>query len=167
MSNVLETTLLEWAATRNDEVVFNPRDGYYSFSIVADAFEKGKSTGKSEWLSDLRKKYVEGLKIAAQVMNELVDSLKRIDITVRKGFIHNSINETEILLTVDENTYLDSHFIKNAFVLASRIHHRYFEEGKIIQISYIDETDDLNYKLQRTDGYDFMYDFIKGKLITE
>lgn len=167
MNDSLEKTLIEWAATRNDEVVFNPRDGYYSFGIVTDAYEKGVALGKNEMLEELRKRFVSGLKIAATAMNEMVRGLGDKGFIAQKAFINHSLDETSIILSVSEDTYLNDEFIDYAFNKAADLHTSYLEKDQVnINISFIDETDNLNLHLLKSDGFDFMYSLIEGKELT-
>jgi len=63
MNTAFEDSLIAWAATRVDELVFDPRKGFYSFEIVLYAFDKGKE----EFKENARRKYFHNAQVAGNV----------------------------------------------------------------------------------------------------
>jgi hypothetical protein len=183
MSNpkILEDTLIKWAATRPDQVLFNPSDAYYSFDIVADAFEKGKQHGfekgqeqairegrehaRNQLIEATREKYFASAKLTSEAFGEMLKFLKESGYSARKLFINASIKGAACIFSVDETIYLADEFIDIAYAKLVELETKYYLNGLDLQMSFINNDTEINYELLRSDGYDFAINIDDATLI--
>lgn len=161
MSEIIEI-IKDWAATRPDEVVFNPKEGYYSFDFIVDSFQKGKEAGKKELISSVKSKYHENIKKATEAIDVIVKDLFTEKYILNKLFINNSIKGTSVLFAVKEDTYLNETFLDKAYSLSSKIELSFFDLGTNIQIGFLNDSKSLNIELINEDGYSWAYDLISN-----
>jgi hypothetical protein len=161
MSEIVEI-IKDWAATRPDEVVFDPREGYYSYDFIVDSFQKGKEVGRQELISSVRLKYHENIKKATEAIDLIVKYLFTETYTLNKLFINNSIKGTSILFAVKEETYLNDTFLDLAYSTSSKIELDFFDKGVNIQIGFLNDSKSLNSEAISEDGYSWAYDLISN-----
>jgi hypothetical protein len=162
---LLSKALASWAASRSDEVVFNPKQGFYSFDIVADAYEKGITVGKDSFKEELRKKYFDKANIAGEAMNVILSQIFEKKYRVYKVFLNHTIEATTILMVIDEVTHNDDVFIDFAYKKIGEMQSKFHSMGLNLDISFVDNNSGLNIKLIKADGFGFAYDIIEGKEI--
>ncbi len=154
MSTNLSETLIKWAATRNDEVVFDPKNGYYSFEIVSDAYEMGKQHNEESWKESYRTKYFENAQLLATTINEVVKALEKWPSAIKSVFVSHALPESALIFVVDESIHNSDEFIDSAYLIACDIQCNYLEKGLKVDISYIDDLKELNNTLLKEDGFD-------------
>ncbi len=165
MHEVLKESLIRWAATRKDEVVFDPKRGYYSLDIVIDAFRKGQESGQNDYIEQARGKYYENARLAVEATNKMITKLNEKNIVPLKLYMNHSLTESIILLSIKEDLYIDDTFIDFAYPEATKIQTEYNINGKDfnIHINFIDEAEGFNHELLKSDGFGFSYDLVKGE----
>jgi hypothetical protein len=161
MSEIAEI-IKDWAATRPDDVVFNPKEGYYSFDFIVDSFQKGKEVGKQELISSVREKFHENIKRATEAIDLVIKELFTNKFELNKLFINNTIKGTSILFAVNSSTYLSEDFLESAYALASSIEMDFFEKGSHIQIGFLQDIESLNLESLKEDGYSWSYDYLSN-----
>lgn len=154
---------LRFIATKTDDAVFNPMDGYFPFSVIADAFEKGTEHGEETFKQKLRDIYVNNIETALDAVTQLLNHIEEHEYTANKLFLNHSINQTFVLIAVNDEYNIDENFIKIAYGKASEIQNEFLNSKETnIEINFID-TSNLNEELIKHDGYSFNFDF-KGKV---
>jgi hypothetical protein len=171
----LEKSIEKWIATRPDDVVYEHREGYYSYDIVCSAYSKGLKDGEAkgearfeERLKEqIREKYFDKAQESIKAINELIDNInKSTQKKPSKIFMEHSIEKTAYILLYDETLFQDDTFVDEIYKLSAPIETKFFKEGELnVQISFMDDNEDTNYKLLASDGYTFGYDFAKGETI--
>ena len=168
---VLDQLLSTWAASRSDEVVFNPSSGYYSFDIVTDAYLKGLERGTQEGydkgkqksvdeyvINEYRKLFFKKANLVSEALTETLAMLKKHNFSASKLFINHSIQGSKILLAIDIKTHHSEDFIKFAYNEAAKIEDVFYTKELNIHIGFINDVSDLNLQLIRDDGFDVGYD---------
>ncbi|MEO8760150.1 MAG: hypothetical protein ABI388_03480 [Bacteroidia bacterium] len=159
--NALTEAIIVWAATRSDEVVFDPKSAYYSFEIVADAFEKGKEFGKKEINERLRQIYFKNAQTGVEALNKILDNLKENNCVPSKIFVKNSIQGVTILLSLNPKVYEQEKDIDFAYNVSATLQSEYHKTNFNLIISFINETPNFNFNLLKSDGYGLAYDIEK------
>lgn len=167
MSTELTHTLKRWAATRRDEIVFDPSKGFYSFDIVADAFEKGKEIGKAEFVERARGLYFDNAEIASELLDSLIKFFTERDAFPNKAFIKNAVFGISILIIIDAEKYENNDFLDMAYAFISKMKLEQYEKGKSVQISIMCNSDHIDFHLLMADGYGFGFDFRANTQIKE
>jgi len=151
--------LYKWAAERTDEVIFNPKNGYYSFGIVADAFQKGMDKGTDHVHSQIREKFVSKGALLVNALEELINRLGEKKYAPSKVFIDHALQNSRILLTVSPDVHHAKEFISFAYSVVSDIEEKYDKSNNLLlTFSFVDEIEDLNTELIKADGYEIAYD---------
>lgn len=161
----LAETIIKWAATRPDEVVFDPKTGFYSFEIVSDAFNKGKETMMEEMKSQMRDKYFDNAKIGSDALMSIMQSLREKNYNPVKLFVNNSTKGTTIILSIKEEIYSHEDFINFAYTEALKLQGKYHEKGHNLKISFMTDSEKLNLELLKSDGFGFALDIGSTKRI--
>lgn len=172
----LEKSIEKWIATRPDEVVYEHRDGFYSFEMLVNAYEKGLKEGEAKGEARLeerlkeqvREKYFDKAQESIRAINELIDRIMNSTGTSpSKIFMEHSIEKTSYILLYDESLFQDDKFVDEIYNLAAPIEVKYFKDGELnMQISFMDDGPDTHYKLLASDGYTFGYDYSTQQTIT-
>lgn len=172
MSNAkitLTETITDWAASRPDEVVLDPKKGYYSFDIVLDAYNKGREETKEQVVQDLksqfRKKYYDNAKLGAESLENILISFSEKDFKPKKFFINNSTDGTTIIFSIDSDTYSKEEFIDFAYNHTVELQQKHHDKDHNLHISFINDVEDFNIDLLKSEGFGFGYDITKGILI--
>lgn len=160
--DTLTEAIKDWAATRPDEVVFDPKKGFYSFEIVSDAFEKGKEKMLEEMKSQMRNKFYSNAKLGADALHSLLESLIKQKYNPLKFFVNNSTQGTTIIFSIKQDVYSDETFIDFAYGEALKIEAKHHEANHNLHISFINDVDQFNLDLLKTDGFGFAYDLSKN-----
>lgn len=160
MSNIdtLTEKLIDWAATRSDEIVFNPTSGYYSFEIVSDAFEKGKIEGEKLLKERVRAVYFENAKLISYALKELINGLKEKNFFALKLFVKNSFEGGSIVLSIPEEQYLTEEFMTEGYRLASELQSLYHTKKLNLTVSFLRDSDKINLELLKSDGFGYAVD---------
>lgn len=153
-TEAISKQLMKWAASRPDEVVYNPKEGYYSFDIVADAFEKGKD----HLIEKMRLRFMENADAAVEVLKESFSMLSTLNILPLRVFIKNTVSEASILITVSETDFDSNAFIAEAYSFSASKEDSYSKKGLNFNLSFINDAPDLNVALIKSDGYSFNAD---------
>ena len=170
-TDLLEETLIKWAATRSDQVVFNPAEAYYSFDIVADAFEKGKEHGfeegkehafekgkehaREQLIQLIREKYYSSAKLTSEAFGEMLKFINDSGYAAKKLFINNTINSAHCIFSVDETTYISDDFIDRSYKKIVELETKYHDKGLDLQMGFINDDTDINLELLRSDGFGY------------
>ncbi|MDR0801616.1 hypothetical protein [Fluviicola sp.] len=164
----LEKDVLEWIATRPDDVVFSPREGFFSFEMIVDAFVKGQEKGaanfKSEAEEKLRVKFLDNAKKGIDNYNLLADFLSGKKTQVEKLFLNNSLQGTSILVSIDPSVYTTDS-INDFYAFISKLEVTCFKEGFNLNIGFISESESIDYNLLKADGYTFAYNVKEQKKV--
>jgi hypothetical protein len=155
MSNTdtLTKTIIKWAATRSDEIVFVPTAGYYSFNIVSDAYEKGKEDKQNQLKETMRAKYFSNAQLAAEAIQSIVAELVKKDFSPLKLFLNLTVDGSMVLFSVKEDVYITENFINSAYSEAARLQLDYYNKGLDLQISFMNDSNEFNLGLLKSDGY--------------
>lgn len=148
--------LNKWVATRSDEIVFNPQDGFYPYDMLIDAYKKGRETGEESFKLEVRERFYENAQKVGEGLNEILRVLNTRSISPKKLLVNHSINTSSILLTIEQSVFLNKDFIKFAYEAALEIQKKYSEIN--LHISFMDDVPDLNIDLLKADGFGFIYD---------
>jgi len=164
----LEKNLIRWAATREDEVVFNPQKGFYSFDIVLDAYEQGKKIGEKEGEKTYKQKardiYFNNLEKTNLALSEMIKTLVEYPCTPTKVFINHTITDTILIIAIDPQIHCEKEFIDKAYAKALELQEQYHGQFNL-DISFIDDTENLDLELLKDDGFAFQYDLEKNQPI--
>ena len=158
-------TVIEWAATRPDEVVFDPKTGFYSFEIVSDAYNKGRENMMEEMKEQMRTKYFHNAKMGAEALSSVIDSLYKMNYSPCKFFINNSTNGTNIIFSIKGEVYSNESFIDFAYALAAKLQVEHHDKNHNLKISFINDVPSFDLGLLKSDGFGFAYDFSNKKVI--
>lgn len=160
-SETLAKAILEFAATRSDEAVFDPKAGYYPFSIVAEAYEKGLNHGVNQGVSQgqsivietIRKKYYNNATMIAESIKTVLAYLTDNHCAPSKLFINLSTEGGMILLSVNEKQYHSAEFSNFAYDAAAKTELEFHDKGLNLQIGFLNDNKADNYGLLQSDGY--------------
>ena len=159
---ILKETLTSWAATRSDEVVWNYKDGFYSFAIVAEAFEKGKEFGELRLKENARKRFFDSAVLMNKALITVLKPLLEKKFPLHKLFISHGVNQSKVLISLDEAIHDKKDFIDFAYPLVSAIEAEYLDKGLNIDISFLDQNEHLSMEAIINDGFGFAFDIDKG-----
>lgn len=165
MEAELKESIITWAATRSDEIVMQPKNGFYSFDIVMDAYRDGKERGKSDFINEIRSEFVSNLKQATTALiGFIVESAGR-GYAYSRVFVKHGGRSTFFILTVDEELHNTDNFIDFAYSEAAKLKTSLQESGLDIDVSFVDEDEHSDFELIKSDGFDFSYDLTHNKSI--
>ena len=164
--DTLEKAILEFAATRSDDAVFDPKAGYYPFSIVAEAYEKGVSHGVNQGanhtqnflIETIRKKFYNNATLISESINIILKVLNQKSYSPLKLFINLSTEGGMILLSVKEEQYISEEFSNFAYEVAAKIELEFFNKGLNLQVGFLNDKSGSDYKLLQSDGYGISID---------
>jgi len=162
--DILKESITEWVAAQPDDMVFEPKDGFYSFTIVAEAYQKGMEDERKRFIEEMRLKYLDKAKLVVSATNELIKGLSDRKFVLHKFILNHSLSNSLVLLTTDEGTNVDDAFISYVFNEAARIKFEYSQKGLNVSFMFIDEQSKLNIELLKSDGFDFGYSFDDKKV---
>jgi len=155
----ISETIINWAATRLDEIVFEPKDGFYSFNIVVDAYEKGAEE-LHKIKQTYREKYFHNAKLSTVVVKDAFEILGSSNVKYNKLFINTSIDGTHVLIVLDNASYQCDQTIDLIYNKFADLQVRYFHEEQNIKIGLMCDSDKLDVNSIKEDGFGFGYDFI-------
>jgi hypothetical protein len=159
MQAEVKDQFLRFIATKTDEAVFSPQDGYFPFSVIADAFEKGTEHGEEAFKQKVRDLYVKNIEIALDAVTKLIASLEEKGYKANKLFLNHSIQQTLILIAVDDKLNIDKDFIGFAYKVASDLQVNLLKEkGVNVCVNFLDSAD-INNDLLTHEGYTFKFNF--------
>jgi hypothetical protein len=159
---IISKSIIDWAATRPDEIVFEPKEGFYSFDIVVDAYKKGKGE-LDVFKEEVRRRFFENAKTAADISVFVIDGLKNIAIPPQQLFINNSVEGFNILITLPEEVFDDPDKLEKANNIIFGIQSESLKKEINVQIAILPESINLNKELIKADGYGFMLDVSESK----
>lgn len=158
----LLSKLYKWAATRTDEVVLNPKDGYYSFDIVADAHQHGVDLGYKQGQEaikqQLRNKFIETLNCSTEAITNFFKALESKSYKPKKVFINHSFLGSTFIITVDDALSVDREFLLFVYNLIADIQDDYRKRDCNIDISVLADNENLDQNIIKSDGFDFGFD---------
>ena len=161
----LTETIINWAATRSDESVLEPTHGYYPFSIIAEAFEKGVEHGEKNLKEKVRSRFFSNANLVVEAVKEAIEKFSMLKFTPTKLFVNISFESSKIILAFDEDAYISEKFLDNAYDLSSELQLHYFDKGLNLEISYLIDSENLNLTSLKSDGFEVAIDFSTLKLI--
>lgn len=162
---ILESKIIDWAATRLDEAVLDPRDGYYPFEIIADAYAKGAEHAEKKLKEKMREKYFDNAKLLTGYINKSLKSLKEANYSPTKVFISLSVNEAKIIFAINDKAYLSDAFLDRAYEISSDIKTHSFDNGLSLRFGFIGDNENLNYANLQADGFGIALDLETNKPI--
>lgn len=153
----ISESLYSWIASRTDEAVFNPKNGYYPFSVIADAFEKGVEHGsetvRQEMKEGLRRILVDKTKQSISIINQYIETFKSDGIEPKKLFVDLSIGHTKILIAIEEESYISEKFISKYYSMVSDTIAKYHEKETTIEVGFLNNATELNVEMLKADGF--------------
>lgn len=152
-SELLGAKIIDWAATRLDDAVLDPRDGYYPFAIIADAYQKGIEHGESNLKSKMREKYFENAKGIVTLINEAIQELNNSKIKPNKLFLNLSVHESKLLIALEEIHYQNDNLIEKAYSLSSKLKMKAYEKGIALTFGFLCDSANLNTSHLKSDGF--------------
>ncbi len=167
MSNqeALRETIINWAATRSDESVLEPTHGYYPFSIIAEAFEKGLEHGEKNLKEKVRSRFFSNANLVVEAVKEAINKFSDLSFNPLKLFVNISFESSKIILTFDEGDYISDKFLDNAFELSSDLKLNYFDKGLNLDISYLIDSENINLNTLKSDGFEVALDLSNQRLL--
>lgn len=161
----------DWAASRPDEVVFNPMEGYYSSDIIMDAYLKGIEKGEEQerkrgvrnlLIERYRKDFFAKAQELSNSLYRMIELLETRGYNATKVFLNHTLEQSKIILIIKEGTHHTKEFIDFAYAEAIKIENE--AKGKLLtlNIGFIEQCESLNVELLKNDGFDIGYDFNKS-----
>jgi len=164
--DTLLKSLSKWVATRPDEVVLDPKKGFYSFDIVMDAYNKGKETGEGNLKQYFRDVYYQRFQLTTESILAFYTNLLEKKYSPKKLFINFSLNQCVVLITITPEVHADDKFIDYAYGEALTIQAELSRKDVVLSINFVSEfKDNINLESIKSDGFDFAYDFEKNQAI--
>lgn len=154
----LSSTIIQWAATRTDESVLDPTHGYYPFSIIAEAFEKGIEHGEKNLKEKVRSHFFSNAELAVEALNEIILSFQAESFSPKKLFVNISFESAKIILSFEELIYTTDAFLDFAYTLSSDIKLRYFDKGLKLDLSFLIDSDKIDVSAIKSDGFEIAID---------
>lgn len=165
----IKTSLLEWIATRTDDAVIHPKEGYYPFDVIAEAYEKGESDGQEKIKSDLtesfRKVFVKNTEKTTLMVNTLLDNFGQDEIAPKKLFLDPSISGVKILFALKESDYLNDVFLDKYYALISDMIASNISNEYKLDIGFVVDSDNRNFDLIKNDGYGLAINLENGQTV--
>ena len=159
MQSEVKNEFYKFIASKTDDAVFSPQDGYFPFSVIADAFEKGTEHGREALKQKIRNLYIRNIEIAVEAVTNLISDIDTKGYKAKKIYINHSIQQSLVLIAIDDHLNIDESFIEYAYSKVIEIQTAASLENQInITISFI-EAANINEDLISLDGYSFVYDF--------
>jgi len=160
--STITSEFVKWVAQQDS--IPNPRDGFYPFDVIADAFDKGKEAKEKELLEKAAGDYL-------SVFSEFIQQLRKIlNLVEEKGFgaselyINGSSSPKAIIAVNPEHHHTDE-FIDQIYGYVSDIEEKCEELSNGYEISFVDLSDQLDRSMLREDGYAFQLDLSTNKVI--
>ena len=98
---------------------------------------------------------------ASLVGDALTDFIKKISekgFNPKKIFIKHNLNESMVLISIPESIHDSDEFINFVYPSISEIENKFLENNLNLDISFVDDTENLNITLIKDDGFSFVYD---------
>lgn len=167
MENIqLKEEIASWASTKIESAVFAPEDGYYPFEVIADAYQQGDKKAKDRLnnkMTERMKELVKGnIEILAKSLTDSMNHLQKRDYKPAKIFVYLSVDESKVIYTIDESTYLSDDFLDYAYDMAANLKAESFDKGLPLSLGFIADNKYLNIDALKADGYDMAIDLIKN-----
>lgn len=158
-SITLEVT--KWAATA--PFIANPKEGYFPFAVIADAFDKGGDHREKQ----LREKFVQTqlgrLNGFTEKIVKVLGLLSEQSYHPRELYLSGAQEMLQAIITVPPEEHDSDKFIDAVYALVSQLEVESQKEGIAIDISFLDHTDGIDRQLLRDEGYTFQLDLSTGK----
>lgn len=154
----LSSTIIQWAATRTDEAVLDPTHGYYPFSIIAEAFEKGFEHGEKNLKEKVRGHFFSNAELVVEAINKIIVSFQNENFNPKKLFVNISFESAKIILSFDEATYITDAFLDFAYCLSSDTKLEFFDKGLKLDVSYLIDSDFIDVSAIKSDGFEIAID---------
>lgn len=163
----LTEQLRVWGVERPDEVIFNPKNGYYSFEVVAESYQKGKEDLKTERKEKFKQTYFEKLELFSDKLNLILVHLNsELGVKPDKVYLNYSIRNTSALISIPKGEQDKDEFIDTMYPYVSRIESDMLKENQmIVDVSFLDDTDSINENTIKQEGFDFGFDLTNLKSI--
>ena len=172
-TDTLTEKIKEWTETRADEISSTPSEGFYAYNIVVDAYKKGKGDGREIGKEEgqrvvsemIKSKYDSSSKLTLEALLAMCNAIYEKGFKPKKLFISRSINNSSILFSVPNETHINDDFLDFAYDTASKLKLEYYDKGLNLQISFLNDSADLNLSMLKSDGYTFSFDLEKKSII--
>lgn len=165
----IKTSLLEWIATRTDDAVIHPREGYYPFDVIAEAYERGENDGKEKIKSDLtesfRKVFVKNTEKTSIIINMLLDQFSQDNIHPQKLFLDPSISGAKILFSLERQDYIREEFLDKYYGFISDLIANNISNDYKLDVGFIIDSDNLNLDLIKGDGFGLAINLKNGEAV--
>jgi len=160
----LTAEVAKWAASA--PFLTHPRDGYFHFDVVADAFVKGAEHKEKE----LREKWVaerlNRMTAFAQTIIRVVGFVEENGYSAKHLFMSGDQDLLQAIITVPSEDHDKDDFIDKVYGLVSKIEIENQKERNIpIDISFLDHSDTIDRRLLKDDGYTFQIDLNSGQIL--
>ncbi len=154
-------TIKRLAHTRPDEVIFNPRDGFYSFDFLWGAYEAGKVEEIRAAKTKLKERFYDNTEEALLVIKTVCDKINEIEANAtRKIFLNISLEGIIIMISVVEEFYYDDEKMHRLNSLVSKIEQDYFDKNKSANINIILDSPTLDTSKIKGNGFFIGFDVV-------
>jgi hypothetical protein len=164
---VFETYLKSYAITKASEVSKTPKINFVSTDVAFGFFEEGIKLGEREFKKRLAEKVqakiTKQIESTFDITKQLASVFKEKNYIANKLFIAINLGSSKILYSVPEDQHYKEDFMNLFYSLASELETSYSNEDFHLSISAIDESENINVNLLKSDGYTFGFDLINEK----
>lgn len=165
----LEEEIASWASTKIESAVFTPQEGFYSFEVITEAYEKGKKDGKERLknllMEDLKNKIEKHANVLKKSLQDSVEHLNKKDYKPTKIFVFLSSHESKIIYAIKESIYTTDDFLDYAYDMSADIKLEAYNNGSLMSLGFISDNENINFDALKADGFDMAMDLITGKHI--
>lgn len=154
----ISQNIIDFAATRSDKVVMNPRNGYYPFEIIAEAFNKGEEKAEEEIIEKLRGKFIEKANLTNKAISKVLKRFKKEGFTPRKIFVDISMDNSKVLISVKEKIYVTDNFLDKAHSFVSNLKSISFDNGLNLGLGFLNDDKKIDLNQLKCDGFEIGFD---------
>lgn len=152
----------KWAAAQGP--VLNPKDGYYSFSTVADAFDHGRDHKENEIREMYHKEYVDRMTTFTQSIVQLLSLLEDKGYQAKEVYIGGDFDMPKAIVSIPPDQRSTDAFIDTVYGWVSKKERELHLSKKLcVDISFIDHGETINRQLLQDEGFSLQIDLLTGK----
>ncbi len=129
-----------------DHIRTNPQEGFFSFDVVCNAYEKGRKDGKKQLMEQLTSSIKDQYKKTLDQLMLIINNFEKKGFSCTKFFAN--VQEMSIMLAFEEKVYKSDEFINFAY--------NYYTEE--VQLGYLPDNKYLNITLIKANGFSVAYD---------
>lgn len=162
MNPSLTMEVAKWAAAQGP--ILNPKDGYYSFGVLADAFDKGRDHKEKEIRELYHKAYMDRMTAFTQSIVQLLGLLIDKGYTAKEVYIGGDFDMPKAIVSIPPEERITDKFIDDIYGWVSDTEREIHKTKKItVDISFIDHGDNINRQLLKDDGFGLQIDLQTGQ----